>query len=649
MSSSDETDEQKWQRMYDNHGTAKEEEEETLTAHLKSQIRVVTFDLDNTLWKTSAVIDTANNALADYLEYMNIYPPQRTEVYMRDLFMQNKAKYCPLAVSEAKDDAQLDAIKAPILLTQLRKDAVKQILMDIAEWREKGEEDIDAFCESAFQCWTNARHDAIPSNLAMNAVECLERIRQMKTLDGHSVIVGAITDGNSDPRNVDIFANYFDFCVNSEQIGIGKPDRRVYDAAIRHISTRPEVQGILGDDFDFKNGLVGPWWCHVGDDFIKDIVAAKDLKMRSIYSRELILDKLRSKASKNAMPTMTTEDKQAYDNIKEDSEDSNKVRTMIIGSDDFLLDSIQREFADAIVDDFASVSTVLSSWHEGIMQDAMNGEQESVDGFKYNDTGEPVSIKPPIEVPMTKFCISCGLTLPIDAKFCSSCGDKQPIIDTNSLSSEWKLYDPKELGVGATYNLGISAVIPRPVAVITSASSLGDDAIINCAPFSYTGLFSHDPPIVAHGICLSNGNKKDTLINIEETGQWVYNVLSESYVEAANACSEAVLATVDEMEMSGLSPLDSSFISVPRIEQAKVSMECVLDSTKEIRNDKGEHTTTIVFGRVVKYHVHESVLVENDDPNYPQVDLEKVKACGRAGDITYWPVGEAKELKIPRP
>lgn len=217
-------------------------------------------------------------------------------------------------------------------------------------------------------------------------------------------------------------------------------------------------------------------------------------------------------------------------------------------------------------------------------------------------------------------------------------------------ASEWRVYDPKDIGAAGVYSLGISAVVPRPIAVITTTSSLEDDGILNCAPYSYTGLMSHDPPLISHGLCLSKGVKKDTLVNIEKTKSWVYNVLSDSYLESANACSEALPSDIDELQHSGLSTLPSTLIHPPRIKEARVSMECVLESLNEVLNDDGVHTTTIVLGRVVKYHIHKSVLIEkNNDPKRPIIDLQKLRACGRVGGISYWPTGEGKEVALPRP
>jgi flavin reductase (DIM6/NTAB) family NADH-FMN oxidoreductase RutF len=220
---------------------------------------------------------------------------------------------------------------------------------------------------------------------------------------------------------------------------------------------------------------------------------------------------------------------------------------------------------------------------------------------------------------------------------------KSTSLDTAGFQS----YTPDDLSGGARYGLCISSVIPRPVAVITSKSSKNEDGVLNCAPFSYTSISSHDPPIVTHGLCLSGGNKKDTLQNIEATGEWVYNVLTTNYLEDANAC--ATTQKIDEATTNGLETIDSDIVGVPRLRAAAVSMECKLWDKKEVFNDKGEHTTTIVMGRVVKFHIHKDVLKDGREPDAPLVDLRKVQAVGRAGDITYWPAGVAEESVLPMP
>jgi len=238
---------------------------------------------------------------------------------------------------------------------------------------------------------------------------------------------------------------------------------------------------------------------------------------------------------------------------------------------------------------------------------------------------------------------------------------QQPPSAAEPGGGDWRSYDPNDLTVGERYGLCISAVVPRPVAVITTLSSNEGDGTLNCAPFSYTAITSHDPPIVTHGLCLSGGKKKDTLNNIEATGEWVYNVLTTEYLNKANECSATLPPDVDETKHAGLDVVASNVVKAPRIKAAKVAMECKLFDKKEIFNDEGIHTTTIVMGRVVRFHIHEGVLDLGDDGGRgksgvgaPKVDLHKVNAVGRAGGVTYWPVGVAAKdgdnvLPLPRP
>ena len=268
---------------------------------------MVTFDLDNTLWRTGEVISAANDALAYYLGEKGIATPVRTEAVMGDLFKNDKVRYCPDLRVEVTDIEQVTNVdrnsksdaagestifiqagsKKPVLLTQLRKDALRNILM-IHNYYDETSATI--FAEEAFVVWTDARHKAIPKNYATSVLEVMDSISSLRTSLGHMPVVGAITDGNSDPRTVPGLGKYFDFVVNAELVGVSKPDKRVYHAAISKISEHPaledlflETMGSFGADRKFNlelaEDVIGPWWCHIGDDFFKDCVAAKDLKV----------------------------------------------------------------------------------------------------------------------------------------------------------------------------------------------------------------------------------------------------------------------------------------------------------------------------------------------------------------------------------
>jgi len=215
--------------------------------------------------------------------------------------------------------------------------------------------------------------------------------------------------------------------------------------------------------------------------------------------------------------------------------------------------------------------------------------------------------------------------------------------------AEWASFDPSsDLTVSAAYQLCISAVVPRPIAVITSKDP--KSGVLNCAPYSYTSLSGHDPVVVTHGLSVSRANgKKDTHRNIEESGEWVYNVLSTNYLEKANECAASLPFEEDETAHVGLELLyDCTNASgVPRLKDAMVAMECKLIDKKEIFNDEGRHTTTIVIGRVTRFHLHSSILKRGQSDEEPRVDLEALQSVGRAGDITYWPVGTTPETIRP--
>lgn len=221
----------RWEQMY---FEAEQEEKGGLFDEkdmIRSAIRVVSFDLDNTLWKTKFCIGSANDALAAYLDKYNVKQPKRVEKIMDQLFQANKKAYAP----------RTENATTPVLLTQLRKDALKEVLTTANNYTQ---EEATMFANEAFECWTAARHEAIPRNFATDVLGCLERISAMRTPEGKRVLIGAITDGNSDPRNVDGLMDYFDFCVNAESVGVSKPDRRVYLDAVKYVVSHPDFEDL---------------------------------------------------------------------------------------------------------------------------------------------------------------------------------------------------------------------------------------------------------------------------------------------------------------------------------------------------------------------------------------------------------------------
>ena len=350
----------RWERMY-REGAAAAREENARMERLNSQrseIRIISFDLDNTVWKTDGCINAANDALATFLTEHDIQQPTRVEVIMKELFQTDKARYSPVLGVNATHAT---------LLTLLRTDAIQKVL-EVSNGYSS--EDAEAFAQRAFDVWSTARHDAIPHNLASNVIECLESLSTLQTSEGHPILIGAITDGNSDPRRVGILEKYFDFCVNAEGVGVSKPDKRVYLEAVRQVQSKGLVDNLI--DVTEDNPEVGPYWVHIGDDFVKDIVAAKDLRMRTIWATQLVQDKQLPRAASAIPPPpppKTASGDEDNNNMKEFMEriSEKSIVEMSIGADDYLADSLTAEFVDAVTTQFHHVADVILGWHaEGL-------------------------------------------------------------------------------------------------------------------------------------------------------------------------------------------------------------------------------------------------------------------------------------------
>lgn len=202
--------------------------------------------------------------------------------------------------------------------------------------------------------------------------------------------------------------------------------------------------------------------------------------------------------------------------------------------------------------------------------------------------------------------------------------------------------DPKELP--SSYYLLISGVVPRPIAFVSSQSASG---INNVAPYSYFGAMAHDPPTVCIGICRNkNGSDKDTFRNIVESNEFVVNIISDWFVEAANHCSGAFPPDIDEIQISGLTPMESTIVKPPRIAESAFQMECKLLSITDIKNDNDIVTSHVVFGRIVMFHVLDPVL-EKGVRGF-EANADKYRPMGRLGGDTYCKVGDYFDLPRPK-
>ncbi|OAA56485.1 FMN-binding split barrel [Cordyceps fumosorosea ARSEF 2679] len=182
---------------------------------------------------------------------------------------------------------------------------------------------------------------------------------------------------------------------------------------------------------------------------------------------------------------------------------------------------------------------------------------------------------------------------------------------------------------GLNYKLLISAVTPRPIAFISTRSP--DGRATNLAPFSYFNVVTHDPPIFVIGFSSSVADAKDTLRNLLDSKECVINIISETYLEAANAASIDAPFGRDEWRLTGLTPeYGCETVRCARVREAVFSVEAKLDSVREwdSRARPGEKSGTTVFVEGTRFWVREDALNADKsivDPAVKGIELTRPK------------------------
>lgn len=185
---------------------------------------------------------------------------------------------------------------------------------------------------------------------------------------------------------------------------------------------------------------------------------------------------------------------------------------------------------------------------------------------------------------------------------------------------------PDSLAWKDAYKLLIGSVLPRPIAFVSSVDCSGR---VNLAPFSFFTGICADPMMVCFAPMrkAGEGDKKDTLINIEETKEFVINIVGESIVEPMNECATPFAHGTDEFLEAGLTKIESDLITPPRVKESDVQLECVLDQIVEFGDHEG--AGSLVIGKVVMVHVRDE-LYENG-----RINTELLKPVGRLAGQEY--------------
>ena len=198
-------------------------------------------------------------------------------------------------------------------------------------------------------------------------------------------------------------------------------------------------------------------------------------------------------------------------------------------------------------------------------------------------------------------------------------------------------YEPRN-GHGLPHDPFNAIIGPRPIGWI---SSLGKAGTPNLAPYSFFNAFNYVPPIVG----FASIGAKDTLRNVQETGEFVWNLATRSLAEAMNTTCMAVAPEVDEFVLAGLTAAPSRLVGAPRVAESPVSFECKVTQVVQLQGLDGDAVPTwLVLGEVVGIHIAQALL---KDGIYDTGAAGHILRGG--GPADYFAIGPEQRFHMYRP
>ena len=188
-----------------------------------------------------------------------------------------------------------------------------------------------------------------------------------------------------------------------------------------------------------------------------------------------------------------------------------------------------------------------------------------------------------------------------------------------------KQYNANTLTKQQNYKLLSGSVIPRPVAFVTTQDKDGN---LNAAPFSFFNVVCSAPPMIMISTARSQGKRKDTSLNIEETGSFVVHITDEMTVEQINKTAAPIDRTLNELERTQLTCVKSEVVPVPGVEQAKIRMECKLNQIVTLGD--AQEGSDLIIGEVVMYHIDEAVYFDDS-----KIDAQALAPVARLAGNDY--------------
>ena len=205
------------------------------------------------------------------------------------------------------------------------------------------------------------------------------------------------------------------------------------------------------------------------------------------------------------------------------------------------------------------------------------------------------------------------------------------------MTDKFHSYEPRK-GHGLQHDPFNAIVGPRPIGWISSVSSAGQ---VNLAPYSFFNAFNYVPPIIG----FSSIGYKDTLRNIEQTGEFVWNLTTKSLADAMNQTCAPVPPDINEFEIAKLTQLPSKRVKPPRVGESPVAFECKVTQITQLQGIDGEKVSTwLVLGEVVLVHIQKSLI---ETGVYDTARAGHIMRGG--GPADYFTVGPEQLFKMHRP
>jgi flavin reductase (DIM6/NTAB) family NADH-FMN oxidoreductase RutF len=201
-------------------------------------------------------------------------------------------------------------------------------------------------------------------------------------------------------------------------------------------------------------------------------------------------------------------------------------------------------------------------------------------------------------------------------------------------------YEPVRNNHGLAHDPFKSCVVPRPIGWI---SSLGADGVPNLAPFSQFQNLTFDPPYVMFAANqTTDGRRKDSVINAEQSGEFVYNMATYDLREAMNLSAQQVPADVDEFVLAGVTKAPSKLVKAPRVAESPVHFECRYHQTIRLPGRGTMGAVDIVIGEVIGIHIKDEFIRPNG-----KIDVLKIRPLARLGYYDYTSIESVFEMVIP--